>query len=140
MNINQLINTDISNTTYRSVQQRRREFKKSIPNAVFVRKTKDSLYYKSRSTTNRKKDYEIIIKTNLKKDIFVYCSCDAFSKQGFAYRANILKCGIKKEKREDRYWKRFHGPNSVLCKHLWILFHKDKKKLQNTLSTLKNNI
>lgn len=137
MNIDQIIKTDLSGTTYRSVKERRREFKKNIPNTTLVKTTRDSIYYKSRSTINPKKHYEVIVKTNRANDIFVYCSCEAFLYQGFAYRANMLRCGIKNEKREDNYWKRFHGKSSVLCKHLWILFHKDKKKLQNVLKTLK---
>lgn len=137
MNLQQIINTDLSSTTSRAVKDRRREFKKLIPNAVLVKKEKNLLRYKSQST-RRKFDHEILIKIN-KNDIFVYCSCEAFSFQGFAYRAHKIGCGIKKEIREDLRWKKYHGPNSVLCKHLWILFHKDKSELKKNISSIKNN-
>ena len=110
MNIDQIIKTDLSGTTYRSVKERRREFKKNIPNTTLIKTTRDSIYYKSRSTINPKKHYEVIVKTNRANDIFVYCSCEAFLYQGFAYRASMLRCGIKNEKREDSYWKRFPKP------------------------------
>jgi hypothetical protein len=135
MDLQQIIKTDISGTTYRSVTERRKEFKNKIPNNQFVKKTSDSLIYKSRSTFNKRKYYDMIIKKK-SNDLFIYCSCEAFSFQGFAYRANNLKCGIKKEKREDLFWKKFHGTKSILCKHLWILFNKDKKILEQKLKEI----
>lgn len=135
MNLDEIIKTDLSSTTYKAVRDRRKEFKKLIPNTVLIKKEKGLLKYKSQST-RRKLDHEILIKIK-GKDIFIYCSCEAFSMQGFAYRANKIGCGIKKEKREDFKWKKYHGPNSVLCKHLWILFHKDKNELKKQILSLK---
>lgn len=135
MNIDDIIKTDTSTTTYRSIKERRKEFKNKVPNAIFIRKSNDSLIYKSRSTFDKRKYYEMIIKKK-SNDIFIYCSCEAFSFQGFAYRASNLKCGIKKEKKEDRFWKKFHGKKSILCKHLWILFNKDKKNLEKNLKSI----
>jgi hypothetical protein len=137
MNFDQIINTDLSSITSKAVKDRRKEFKKLIPNAVLVKKEKNLLRYKSQST-RRKFDHEILVKVD-QNDLYIFCSCEAFSFQGFAYRAYRLGCGIKTEKREDSKWRKYHGPNSVLCKHLWILFHKDKKELKKNISSIKNN-
>lgn len=139
MNLDDIIKTDISGTTFRSVKERRKEFKRDIPNAILINKTKDSIYYKSRSTKDTKKHYEMVVRKNNTNDIFIFCSCEAFLYQGFAYRAHKIGCGIKKEIREDLKWRKYHGSNSILCKHLWILFHKDKKELKKNLFSLKNS-
>lgn len=135
MTFDEIVQTDLSSITYKSIKERRKEFKKKIPNAVLVKKEKNLLRYKSQST-RRKLDHEILIKI-VNKDIFFYCSCEAFSFQGFAYRAYKMGCGIKRETREDLRWQKYHGPNTVLCKHLWILFNKDKNDFKKNISSLK---
>lgn len=137
MKLNEVVKTDLSSITYRTVRERRREFKRKIPNTVFLFRERNTLHYSSPSTTDRKKTYNVLVKKDTEDNIYVFCSCGAFNLQGFAYRAHSLGCGIKKETRPDRRWKRYHGKRTVLCKHLWILFHKDKKNLEKKLSTIK---
>jgi hypothetical protein len=137
MNIDEIVKTDLSSITYRSVRERRRDFKRKTPNTVFLFKDKNILHYSSPSTKNRNKTYKILVKKDKNNDIFFHCTCSAFNMQGFAYRAHSLGCGIKKETRRDYRWRKYHGKNTVLCKHLWILFHKDIKKLKNNLEKIK---
>lgn len=137
MNLDEIVKTDLSSITYRSVRERRKDFRRKTPNTVFLFKDKNILHYSSPSTKNRNKTYKILVKKDKNNDIFFHCTCSAFNMQGFAYRAHSLGCGIKKETRRDYRWRKYHGKNTVLCKHLWILFHKDIKKLKNNLERIK---
>ena len=137
MNLDEIVKTDLSSITYRSVRERRKDFRRKTPNTVFLFKDKNILHYSSPSTKNRNKTYKILVKKDKNNDIFFHCTCSAFNMQGFAYRAHSLGCGIKKETRRDYRWRKYHGKNTVLCKHLWILFHKDIKKLKNNLEKIK---
>jgi hypothetical protein len=137
VNLDEIVKTDLSSITYRSVRERRKDFRRKTPNTVFLFKDKNILHYSSPSTKNRNKTYKILVKKDKNNDIFFHCTCSAFNMQGFAYRAHSLGCGIKKETRRDYRWRKYHGKNTVLCKHLWILFHKDIKKLKNNLKRIK---
>lgn len=137
MNLDEIVKTDLSSITYRSVRERRKDFRRKTPNTIFLFKDKNILHYSSPSTKNRNKTYKILVKKDKNNDIFFHCTCSAFNMQGFAYRAHSLGCGIKKETRRDYRWRKYHGKNTVLCKHLWILFHKDIKKLKNNLERIK---
>jgi hypothetical protein len=137
VNLDEIVKTDLSSITYRSVRERRKDFRRKTPNTIFLFKDKNILHYSSPSTKNRNKTYKILVKKDKNNDIFFHCTCSAFNMQGFAYRAHSLGCGIKKETRRDYRWRKYHGKNTVLCKHLWILFHKDIKKLKNNLERIK---
>lgn len=137
MKLEQIVKTDLSSITYRTIRERQREFRRKTPNAVFLFKDKNVLHYSSPSTKNRNKTYKMLVKQDKNDDVFIYCSCDAFNMQGFSYRAHSLGCGIKKEVRKDYRWRKYHGKRTILCKHLWILFHKDIKKLKNNLIRIK---
>jgi hypothetical protein len=122
MTLQEIKRYDISNITSRSVKIRQKELGKT-KNAVLIKKTKDSFYFQSPHTFNKKDNYSITIKKD-KKDVKFHCSCEAFSKQGFQFRSTKAGCALFVEKRKDVRWSRYHG-DALLCKHLYLLINSN---------------
>ena len=130
MKFSEIKTSDISSVTGAALRERLKVLGKT-PNCVFIekKKDKDSIEYRFQvPATFREKNYLIKIK-KAKEDLYVFCSCESFLLQGFAYRCWSSGCGILKETREDKRWSKYHKKNSFLCKHLYVLFNKQDSYL-----------
>lgn len=117
-----------------SARERMRELgktKNAIYKSIVSSKNHKTLQFSSPATYSSDR-YEILIQLS-KDSVKVHCSCPAFLKQGFLYRCGTLGVAIKKEDREDKRWRRYHGP-SLFCKHLDLLFRNSVslKKISKT--------
>jgi hypothetical protein len=134
MTLDQIRRTDVSLVTRKAIKERLDHLAKSkgVGFISFSKLKKGRRFNFSSIATYSKDRYKIIIDIE-NKNCSVFCSCEAFTKQGYQYRATQLKSSVFAENRPDKRWRNYHADKSILCKHLWILLVKQKAFTDNIL-------
>lgn len=92
---------------------------------------KDRVFYGVKSFSKRGVTHNVVIGGS-KKNTKVYCSCQSFLYQGFAYRNHVNNSGYVRVSTPDRHWRRYHG-GALLCKHLLFVLRAEEKNLSKYL-------
>jgi hypothetical protein len=104
---------------------------KRIPHYTLRKQEGNTLYYTIKSVSRRKINHNIVLK-GTKNNIKIYCSCESFLLQGFAYRNTANGSGAIFITMPDHKWSRIHG-GALLCTHLLYLLKNDLKEINKRL-------
>lgn len=129
MDLKTLIKDEPKRSNIRSFYNRSNP--KKIPHYVLRKQDGHTLYYTCRSTSRKKLNHNIVIK-GTKNNIKIYCSCESFLLQGFAYRNTRSGTGAIHITMPDHRWRRIHS-EALLCTHLLYLLNNELKEIGKRL-------